>query len=482
MRKAVAMLSVASAGWRMAEAGSADLFFLCSAPPSATEPQIKKAPRLPPPSLDGFGMVLLLLLWGAAGLLRPMATGRVLGPHPIRRVAVALSAETGSVATTPGSARGIGPSQEEWRTLSSAKDEASLRRKFRVLAAKYHPDSNDTEGAVERFQALSAEYDRRLRECRSAGQRADLQAQWLNALAPFVAVAGVSTVGEDPVFAALATAVLAGVSLATDGAIWSKFGKRQRRRARAVPLLQSALAQLMPDASTTTRKLLGMGSTQPADAIPAHLLQAVAAAQADVQESSAALGLLQARARGAARAAAAASNARWVARAAAFADGTAAVCMALQNVRGRHENDRWDDSHAWGGAWGGGAGAGYGSAGYDLRWVEDALALAAEAAATAEATEAVAVRERRATAAAAARFNAAAARQRMLTEEVTSAAVGGRPRTLAERQVAWGAAAERNGRAGGGASVERGAGGAPAMEGVVYSTGAARGVATGSGG
>jgi hypothetical protein len=162
--------------------------------------------------------------------------------------------------------------QEEWQ-LSTATDEASLRRKFRVLAAKCHPDSSDAEDAVERFQALSAEYERRLRECRSAGQRAQLQAQWLNAFGPFLAVTGMTIVGSDPIFAALAAAVLGGMTLATDGAIWSAAPDRsnstraaRRRQAQAAVLLRAALAQLMPDADRVTRKLLGMGGAQSSDA------------------------------------------------------------------------------------------------------------------------------------------------------------------------------------------------------------------------
>lgn len=236
------------------------------------------------------------------------------------------------------------PSKEEmeWNTMPVGTDEETLRRRFRVLAARLHPDSNDSEDAVERFQALAAEYERRLQECRSSGQRAELEAEWLAALSPFIAVAGVSTVSNDPIFAALATAVLGGMTLATEGAIWSDMAtratgkqrwRRKRRSGSSTPLLRAALAQLLPNSDAVTRQLLGVGggarsSTECALAAE-QLQEAMAAAEEELAIATSILTPLLTEAREAVFIAGSAAHARWQSRASVFSHGTAAVLLCL---------------------------------------------------------------------------------------------------------------------------------------------------------
>ncbi|KAL1498834.1 hypothetical protein AB1Y20_014136 [Prymnesium parvum] len=68
----------------------------------------------------------------------------------------------------------------EYFELPKAYSEAEVRRQYKRLAAKLHPDLNRDADAVARFQECTREYERLLGECRSAGAREELSRAWVS--------------------------------------------------------------------------------------------------------------------------------------------------------------------------------------------------------------------------------------------------------------------------------------------------------------
>lgn len=306
--------------------------------------------------------------------------------------------------------------EAEWADMPFGVDEETLKRRFRTLAARYHPDRNDAEDAVERFQALSKEYERRLRECRTAAQAKELEAQWITALAPIATIIGLANTEADPLFSVIAAAVLGGVTIATDGAIWSDLAIAQNRqqRARARPMLRSALARLLPDADGVTQQLLGLGETRSAEAISRavqRLQEKVKGAQSDARVMEVAMRPIASEARWALWTAGSKASRRWAARNALFEHGPVPVAAAL--LYGSGATSRTDA----------GATPAYGELGsvpMESNALEDALALAIR---TADAAEAAATSERKLAAAAArsiARFEEAETRLQVLMDELAA--------------------------------------------------------------
>ena len=53
-------------------------------------------------------------------------------------------------------------------------DEETLKKHFRKLAAREHPDVSTAPDADDRFQTLTAEYTRLMQECRTGAARLEL--------------------------------------------------------------------------------------------------------------------------------------------------------------------------------------------------------------------------------------------------------------------------------------------------------------------
>eukprot|EP00965_Chrysotila_dentata_P188078 6172523-Pleurochrysis_carterae.AAC.1 len=84
--------------------------------------------------------------------------------------------------------------------LPSDLDEHALKQRYKQLAAQMHPDTCKTDDAVERFQALSEEYQTRLREKRQAQKNQSLGAAWVVLLAAAAFLWGTS---NEPLMPAL---------------------------------------------------------------------------------------------------------------------------------------------------------------------------------------------------------------------------------------------------------------------------------------
>ena len=295
---------------------------------------------------------ILLATFISTGLLRPLPAGApAVLPAASQRARFAVAAEPEDPVTTTADPR-LAQALAEWEALPADTDEATLRRRFRSLAQRYHPDANDAADAVERFQTLAAEYERRLRRCRTVAQRAELESQWLAAMGPFLAVAGVASVGGDPVLGALATAVLGGITFASEGKVWGDStaesatgGRRSKRRGgggaspsdRAPPLLRAALAQLLPGADASTRKLLGMPAARSlvASADETERVRVLSlAAEAELNAAAKAVAAVSPQAQRLGAIAGAAAQERWGHRAVLFSEGTEAVIDALQRSGG----------------------------------------------------------------------------------------------------------------------------------------------------
>ena len=95
---------------------------------------------------------------------------------------------TGAMPTTEASSA---PTALEEQLREHASDPDDLRKTYRKLAATVHPDVSESDDALERFRSLSAEYQRLMRECKSASERDDLMKVWMGVLAA-AAVAAVT--------------------------------------------------------------------------------------------------------------------------------------------------------------------------------------------------------------------------------------------------------------------------------------------------
>ena len=82
-------------------------------------------------------------------------------------MAVEESSSLGDWLSMPQHHRGLAADSLEEQLREHASDPDDLRKTYRKLAATVHPDVADGEDALERFQSLSAEYQRLLRECKS---------------------------------------------------------------------------------------------------------------------------------------------------------------------------------------------------------------------------------------------------------------------------------------------------------------------------
>lgn len=63
--------------------------------------------------------------------------------------------------------------------LGGGLDEVAVKRSFKALAYSLHPDRNAAPNAHHQFQVLTADYKRRLEECKCIGERAQLRSTWL---------------------------------------------------------------------------------------------------------------------------------------------------------------------------------------------------------------------------------------------------------------------------------------------------------------
>ena len=92
-------------------------------------------------------------------------------------------------------------------------DEETLKKHFRKLAAREHPDVSTAPDADDRFQTLTAEYTRLMEECRTGAARLELAQAWAGLGGAYLAV---SVAFNDPALSALITTALGSIKLAID--------------------------------------------------------------------------------------------------------------------------------------------------------------------------------------------------------------------------------------------------------------------------
>lgn len=115
---------------------------------------------------------------------------------------------------------------EEW--FPAGADEETLKKHFRKLAAREHPDVSTAPDADDRFQTLTAEYTRLMQECRSSTARLELAQAWASLGGAYLAV---SIAFNDPALSALITTALGSIKLAIDAS--NAEGYRSAPGARA---------------------------------------------------------------------------------------------------------------------------------------------------------------------------------------------------------------------------------------------------------
>ena len=92
-------------------------------------------------------------------------------------------------------------------------DEETLKKHFRKLAAREHPDVSTAPDADDRFQTLTTEYTRLMEECRTGAARLELAQVWASLGGAYLAV---SVAFNDPALSALITTALGSIKLAID--------------------------------------------------------------------------------------------------------------------------------------------------------------------------------------------------------------------------------------------------------------------------
>ena len=97
------------------------------------------------------------------------------------------------------------PPVQRW--FDGVEDEAAIKRRFKELAVKLHPDANlDDAEAEGRFKDLSRDYTAALKRCKSEAELAELQSSWVRLGGMAAAVA---LVLSNPAITVAAAATLA---------------------------------------------------------------------------------------------------------------------------------------------------------------------------------------------------------------------------------------------------------------------------------
>ena len=146
-------------------------------------------------------IILLAVVGRATGLEAHLPTGVLWCRGYPRARAPALSLQVDKAAQI----------DEEW--FPAGADEETLKKHFRKLAAREHPDVSTAPDADDRFQTLTAEYTRLMQECRSGAARLELAQAWASLGGAYLAV---SIAFNDPALSALITTALGSIKLAID--------------------------------------------------------------------------------------------------------------------------------------------------------------------------------------------------------------------------------------------------------------------------
>lgn len=162
--------------------------------------------------LRGLAVVILSLAGQTAGLLAHLSaqTPRC---HRLRAWAPVSSAQ---VDEASASAAEI---DEEW--FPAGADEETLKKHFRKLAAREHPDVSTAPDAEERFLTLTTEYTRLMDACKTGAARLELAQVWAGLGGVYFAV---SVAFNDPSLSALLTTALGSIKLAIDASNGEGFG------------------------------------------------------------------------------------------------------------------------------------------------------------------------------------------------------------------------------------------------------------------
>ena len=146
-------------------------------------------------------IIVLAVVGRATGLEAHLPTGVLWCRGYPRARAPALSLQVDKAAQI----------DEEW--FPAGADEETLKKHFRKLAAREHPDVSTAPDADDRFQTLTAEYTRLMQECRSGAARLELAQAWASLGGAYLAV---SIAFNDPALSALITTAIGSIKLAID--------------------------------------------------------------------------------------------------------------------------------------------------------------------------------------------------------------------------------------------------------------------------
>ena len=147
-------------------------------------------------------IIVLAVVGRATGLEAHLPTGVLWCRHPrVRGALVTSGVDEASAAQI----------DEEW--FPAGADEETLKKHFRKLAAREHPDVSTAPDADDRFQTLTAEYTRLMQECRDGAARLELAQAWASLGGAYLAV---SIAFNDPALSALITTALGSIKLAID--------------------------------------------------------------------------------------------------------------------------------------------------------------------------------------------------------------------------------------------------------------------------
>ena len=146
-------------------------------------------------------IIVLAVVGRATGLEAHLPTGVLWCRGYPRARAPALSLQVDKAAQI----------DEEW--FPAGADEETLKKHFRKLAAREHPDVSTAPDADDRFQTLTAEYTRLMQECRNGAARLELAQAWASLGGAYLAV---SIAFNDPALSALITTALGSIKFAID--------------------------------------------------------------------------------------------------------------------------------------------------------------------------------------------------------------------------------------------------------------------------
>ena len=148
-------------------------------------------------------IIVLAVVGPATGLEAHLPTGVLWCRHPRARAPV--------FSSQVDEAKSAAQIDEEW--FPAGADEETLKKHFRRLAAREHPDVSTAPDADDRFQTLTAEYTRLMEECRSGTARLELAQAGASLGGAYLAV---SIAFNDPALSALITTALGSIKLAID--------------------------------------------------------------------------------------------------------------------------------------------------------------------------------------------------------------------------------------------------------------------------